>query len=115
MQGSLGEKIGGGAYSDAYAWAPGQVVKLFKPGLPRGMAWFEARMIRAVRAAARRRRAFHAGAADPAHRGGPACGELNRTDKVWRSNRPVGQKPDYFRSSSASRSSRWICARTISK
>jgi aminoglycoside phosphotransferase (APT) family kinase protein len=51
MQGSLGEKIGGGAYSDAYAWAPGQVVKLFKPGLPRGMAWFEARMIRAVRAA----------------------------------------------------------------
>lgn len=51
MQGSLGEKIGGGAYSDAYSWAPGQVVKLFKPGLPQGMAWFEARMIRAVRAA----------------------------------------------------------------
>ena len=35
MQGSLGEKIGEGAYSEAYAWAPGQVVKLFKPGLPR--------------------------------------------------------------------------------
>ncbi len=51
MQGSLGEKIGEGAYSEAYAWAPGQVVKLFKPGLPRGMAWFEVRMIRAVHAA----------------------------------------------------------------
>jgi Ser/Thr protein kinase RdoA (MazF antagonist) len=51
MQGSLGEKIGEGAYSEAYAWAPGQVVKLFKPGLPRRMAWFEVRMIRAVHAA----------------------------------------------------------------
>ena len=35
MQGSLGEKIGEGAFSEAYAWAPGQVVKLFKPGVPR--------------------------------------------------------------------------------
>jgi aminoglycoside phosphotransferase (APT) family kinase protein len=51
MQGSLGEKIGEGAFSEAYAWAPGQVVKLFKPGVPRGMAWFEVRMIRAVLAA----------------------------------------------------------------
>ena len=51
MQGSLGEKIGEGAHSEAYTWAPGQVVKLFKPGVPRGMAWFEVRMIRAVRAA----------------------------------------------------------------
>jgi Ser/Thr protein kinase RdoA (MazF antagonist) len=51
MQGSLGEKIGEGAHSEAYAWAPGQVVKLFKPGVPRGMAWFEVRMIRAVLAA----------------------------------------------------------------
>ena len=51
MRGSLGEKIGEGAYSEAYAWAPGQVVKLFKPGLPRGMPWFEVRMIRAVLAA----------------------------------------------------------------
>ena len=51
MQGSLGEKIGEGAYSEAYAWAPGQVVKLFKPGLPRRMPWFEVRMIRAVHAA----------------------------------------------------------------
>ena len=33
MQGSLGEKIGEGAFSEAYAWAPGQVVKLFKPGV----------------------------------------------------------------------------------
>jgi aminoglycoside phosphotransferase (APT) family kinase protein len=50
MQGSLGEKIGEGAYSEAYAWAPGQVVKLFKPGVPRGMASFEVHMIRAVHA-----------------------------------------------------------------
>jgi hypothetical protein len=26
----LGEKIGDGAFSDVHAWAPGQVVKLFK-------------------------------------------------------------------------------------
>src|SRR6201988_1826221 len=51
MQGSLGEKIGEGAFSEAYAWAPGQVVKLFKPGLPRRIPWFEVRMIRAVLAA----------------------------------------------------------------
>ena len=38
MQGSLGEKIGEGAFSEAYAWAPGQVVKLFKPGVSRRMA-----------------------------------------------------------------------------
>src|SRR2546426_971994 len=48
MQGSLGEKIGEGAYSEAYAWAPGQIVKLFKPGLPRPMPWFEGRMLRDV-------------------------------------------------------------------
>jgi hypothetical protein len=48
MQGSLGEKIGEGAYSEAYAWAPGQVVKLFKPGLPRRMPRFEVLMLRAV-------------------------------------------------------------------
>ena len=51
MQGSLGEKIGEGAYSEAYAWAPGQVVKLFKPGLPRRMPRFEVLMLRAVLAA----------------------------------------------------------------
>jgi aminoglycoside phosphotransferase (APT) family kinase protein len=51
MQGSLGEKIGEGAHSEAYAWAPGKVVKLFKRGVPRRMPWFEVRMIRAVLAA----------------------------------------------------------------
>ena len=30
MGGSLGQKIGGGATADIHAWAPGQVVKLFK-------------------------------------------------------------------------------------
>ena len=51
MQGSLGEKIGEGAFSEAYAWAPGQVVKLFKAGVPRQFGPYEARMIRAVLAA----------------------------------------------------------------
>src|SRR5262249_361845 len=51
MQGSLGEKIGEGAFSEVYAWAPGQVVKLFKPGVSRWMPLQEVRMIRAVRAA----------------------------------------------------------------
>jgi hypothetical protein len=32
MRGSLGEKIGEGCSADIHAWAPGQVVKLFKPG-----------------------------------------------------------------------------------
>jgi hypothetical protein len=51
MQGSLGEKIGEGAFSEAYAWAPGQVVKLFKAGVSHLLGRHEARMIRAVRAA----------------------------------------------------------------
>ena len=51
MQGSLGEKIGEGAYSDVHAWAPGQVVKLFKAGFSRRASWWEARMTRAVFAA----------------------------------------------------------------
>jgi aminoglycoside phosphotransferase (APT) family kinase protein len=51
MWGSLGEKIGEGAYSDVHAWAPGQVLKLFKAGFPRRHSWWEARMIRAVFAA----------------------------------------------------------------
>jgi hypothetical protein len=46
MQGSLGVKLGEGAYSEAYAWAPGEVVKLFKPGLPRRMPSFGMHMIR---------------------------------------------------------------------
>jgi hypothetical protein len=51
MLGSLGEKIGEGAYSDVHAWAPGQVVKLFKPGSPPWLSGWEARMTRAVFAA----------------------------------------------------------------
>lgn len=30
MRGFLGEEIREGAFSDVHAWAPGQVVKLFK-------------------------------------------------------------------------------------
>ena len=48
MRGSLGVKIGEGAFADVHAWAPGQVVKLFKAGVPRRVPWHEARMIRAV-------------------------------------------------------------------
>ena len=33
MPGSLGEKIDEGATADIHAWAPGQVLKLFKPGV----------------------------------------------------------------------------------
>jgi len=48
MQGILGEKIGEGAFSDVHAWAPGQVVKLFKPGVRRRTARYEAHLTRAV-------------------------------------------------------------------
>src|SRR6516162_7936614 len=48
---SVGEKIGEGAYADVHAWAPGQVVKLFKAGFPRRHSWWETRMTRAVFAA----------------------------------------------------------------
>jgi Ser/Thr protein kinase RdoA (MazF antagonist) len=51
VQGSLGEKIGEGAFADVHAWAPGQVVKLFKAGAPRRTSWWEARMTRAAFAA----------------------------------------------------------------
>jgi Ser/Thr protein kinase RdoA (MazF antagonist) len=51
MLGSLGEKIGEGACADVHAWAPGQVLKLYKAGFPRLHSWWEARMIRAVFAA----------------------------------------------------------------
>jgi hypothetical protein len=51
MQGMLGEKIGEGATSDVYAWAPGQVVKLFKAGAAQGFGFHEAIMTRAVFAA----------------------------------------------------------------
>jgi Ser/Thr protein kinase RdoA (MazF antagonist) len=51
MSGSLGEKIGEGAFADVHAWAPGQVVKLFKAGRSRRVASHEARMTRAAFAA----------------------------------------------------------------
>jgi aminoglycoside phosphotransferase (APT) family kinase protein len=51
MRGSLGEKIGEGASADIHAWAPGQVVKLFKPDVDWQSALYQARMTRAVFAA----------------------------------------------------------------
>ncbi|HXQ09577.1 MAG TPA: phosphotransferase [Caulobacteraceae bacterium] len=51
MQGSLGEKIGEGAMADIHAWAPGQVLKLFKAAIPRWLGEYETRMTRAVFAA----------------------------------------------------------------
>ncbi len=51
MQRSLGEKIGEGVFADVHAWAPGQVVKLSKPGIPHSVLQHEARMTRAVFAA----------------------------------------------------------------
>ena len=51
MQGSLGKKIGEGAFSEVYTWAPGQVVKLFKAGVSGRFGRYELRMIHAVLAA----------------------------------------------------------------
>src|SRR5271168_5106817 len=51
MRQALGEKIGEGAFADVHAWAPGQVLKLFKAGVPRRVGWWEARMTRAAFAA----------------------------------------------------------------
>jgi Ser/Thr protein kinase RdoA (MazF antagonist) len=51
MRGSLGEKIADGATADIHAWAPGQVLKLFKVGVSQRHSWWEARMTRAVFAA----------------------------------------------------------------
>jgi tRNA A-37 threonylcarbamoyl transferase component Bud32 len=51
MRGSLGEKIGEGGSADIHAWAPGQVVKLFKPGCERRQSRHEAQMTRAAFAA----------------------------------------------------------------
>jgi hypothetical protein len=48
MRGYLGEKIGEGAFSDVHAWAPGQVVKLFKAGVSQRLSRHEARVTRAV-------------------------------------------------------------------
>jgi Ser/Thr protein kinase RdoA (MazF antagonist) len=44
MRGSLGEKIGEGAAAEVFAWAPGQVVKLFRPATSRRLAWHEIQM-----------------------------------------------------------------------
>jgi len=51
MQGPLGEKIGEGVFAVVHAWAPGQVVKLSRPGIPHWVLQHEARMTRAVFAA----------------------------------------------------------------
>ncbi len=51
MPGALGEKIGGGAFADVHAWAPGQVLKLFKAGFTRRLVAHEAHMTRAAFAA----------------------------------------------------------------
>ena len=51
MRGSLGEKIGEGATADIHAWAPGQVLKLFKAGVSPRFGKHEARMTRAAFAA----------------------------------------------------------------
>lgn len=51
MRGALGEKIGEGVFADVHAWALGQVVKLFKAGVPQRVGRWEARMTRAVFAA----------------------------------------------------------------
>ena len=51
MQGSLGEKIGEGVFAEVHAWAPGQVVKLSRPGIPQWVLQHEAQKTRAVFAA----------------------------------------------------------------
>lgn len=51
MPGYPGEKIGEGAHAEVHAWGPGQVVKLFRPGVRRRIALHESRMTRAVFAA----------------------------------------------------------------
>jgi hypothetical protein len=42
MVGSLGQKIGDGANAEVHAWAPGQVVKLFRADVSRTRAEYEA-------------------------------------------------------------------------
>jgi Ser/Thr protein kinase RdoA (MazF antagonist) len=51
MRGSLGEKINQGGTADIHAWAPGQVVKLFRDGIPPWISQQEALMTQAVFAA----------------------------------------------------------------
>lgn len=45
------EKVGEGAFAEVYAWAPGQVVKLFRTGVSDRLIRHEARITRAVHAA----------------------------------------------------------------
>ena len=86
MRGSLGEKIGEGASAEVHAWAPGQVVKLFRSGASRRLHWHEAQMTHAV---------FAAGAPAPEVLGGrfgivmsrfdgPTLLQLTRTGAVTR-------------------------------
>ena len=51
MGGSIGEKIGEGAFAEVHAWGPGQVIKLARSGASRRVLRHEARMTRAVFAA----------------------------------------------------------------
>jgi len=51
MRGSLGAKIGEGLTADVHEWAPGQVVKLFKPHVPRRSCRHEVQNTRAAFAA----------------------------------------------------------------
>jgi hypothetical protein len=51
MRGLLGQKIGEGVTADIHVWAPGQVVKLFKPHASRRFARREAQTTRAAFAA----------------------------------------------------------------
>src|SRR5690349_410832 len=51
MRELLGEKIGEGVTADIHVWAPGQVVKLFKPHVSRRFARREAQTTRAAFAA----------------------------------------------------------------
>jgi hypothetical protein len=51
LGGFLGEKIGEGAMADIHVWAPGQVLKLCKPGIRWRAGLHEARMTRAAYAA----------------------------------------------------------------
>lgn len=47
-RGTLGDRIGEGAFAHVHAWAPDQVLKLFKDAVLQRVSWWEARMTRAV-------------------------------------------------------------------
>jgi hypothetical protein len=42
------QKMSEGVFADVHAWAPGQVVKLSRPGIPQWVAQHETRMTRAM-------------------------------------------------------------------